>query len=182
MTTDGVTRTLGRLGLAGLLVAVIIGFMAPVIGGHGSTGAYERVRLEPGASVPLAADHVVELDSGDGTTRIGDCSIIGPADWSHQVVATGRTTTFNTGAQGDYRITCQGGAVEVEDNTGVQHAADPTPHQGDRGTIVAFVIAGVVGVLSLGLLIASARGGDRRGTTSAGPDRTKAEADEPKAF
>ncbi|MFC6704061.1 hypothetical protein [Flexivirga alba] len=139
------------------------------------------MRLEPGASVPLSADHVVELDSGDGTTRIGGCSITGPADWSHQIVVTGRTTTFNTGAQGDYRITCQGGAVEVEDGAGAQHAADPTPHQSHDATNLMYLLAGVVALVSLGVLIAAARAGNRRGT-SAGPDRTKAEADEPKAF
>lgn len=149
---------MGHLGLIGLLVAVVVGVLAPVIGGlnRGSAG-HESVRLEPGASVLLIAHHEVTLDSGDGSTAIEGCAIAGPGNWSHVVKAAGSTTAFRTGPRGDYRITCQGGAVEVENDDGGHAAADVSERHGRRITIGMFAIAGVIGLASLGLLIAGSR-------------------------
>ncbi|HWC22332.1 MAG TPA: hypothetical protein VG502_08555 [Flexivirga sp.] len=165
MTTERETRRRTRLGLVGLLVAVGIGMMVSVTGGlHSSSRGYESVRLEPGASVALVAHHQVALDSGDGITDIKGCSISGPGTWSRYIVAAGRTTDFRTGPKGDYEITCKGGAVEVEDDAGGHPAAGVKERHGNGLAIGLVVLAGLVGLVSIGMLIAAARG--RRNETS----------------
>jgi hypothetical protein len=184
--TDRETRTLGRLGLVGLFVALIVGMAAPVIGGlDSSSHGYERVRLEPGASLPLSGDAQVVLDSGDGQTRIGDCSIAGPGAWDRQIIAAGKTTDIRTGPDGSYRITCQGGAVEVENNASGDSIADPKENQGHRITIALLVVAGLIGVAGLGVLVTSSRVQGQRdggeGGSSRGEIESETGADEPEA-
>lgn len=165
MTIDGGARRLSRFGLIGLLVAVVIAVLAPVLGSLDRDSArHESVRVEPGASVLLVAHHEVTLDSGDGSTAIQGCSISGPQNWSHVVDAAGSTTAFRTGPKGDYRITCQGGAVEVENDSGGHAAVDVSAHPGRRIITSAYVIAGVIALVSLGVLLASGRARGRRRT------------------
>lgn len=167
MTADEGTRRLSHWGTIGLFVAVVVGVLAPVFGGLDRPSASrESVRLEPGASVLLVAHHEVTLDSGDGATAIRGCAIAGPRGWYHSVAAMGSTAAFRTGPEGDYKITCQGGAVQVENDSGGQPATVGTDHSGHHLTAAALVAAGVIALASLGVLLV-ARG---RRKAAAGPD------------
>lgn len=177
MTTDRETRRLSRVGLIGLLAAVLIGVMAPVIGGlNSSPHSYQGVRLEPGASAPLFAGRQVVLDSGDGSVHMGNCLITGPGKWFRQIVGAGATSSFQTGPAGDYKIICQGGAVEVENEVGGHLAADLNQRPGHRVTIGMFLVAGVVGVAGLAALIRAARAGGQQRKNEGGLSRTEAES------
>lgn len=158
MSTEAETRRLSRLGLVGLLAAVLMVFLAPVVGGlNSSPRSYEGVRLEPGASVPLSANRDVALDSGDGSVRMGNCLITGPGKWLRQIIGASATSSFDTGPAGDYKVTCQGGAVEVGSETVGRRMNGLKADLERRGTITVLSVAAVVGLLSLGVLIASLR-------------------------
>lgn len=168
------------MGLVGLFVAVLIGVMAPVIGGlNSSPRSYQGVRLEPGASVPLSGQREVALDSGDSAVRLGNCLITGPGKWLRQISGASSTSSFRTGPAGDYKITCQGGAVEVEHETVGHRESGLRSDFGRRITIDMLMLAGVLALVSLGVLIGSGRAGDGRHMAD-GPDRAALDADEPK--